>query len=97
MHLCEETIAALVNRLDAVIRMQVCAQRGDAAGNGVCRNVNVAPKGLLERERSDDLPGVGQQYLQRGQFFGGQMQKRFSAIKGAVGLKPQAGKEESWL
>jgi hypothetical protein len=25
------------------------------------------------------------------------MQKRFSAIKGAVGLKPQAGKEESWL
>lgn len=93
-HLCKKAIAPLVDGLNAIVRLQASAQRGETAGHGVRGDVDVAPKGLLELLRSDDLAGVGEQELKGGQFPGRKMQQRLSTVKGAVGFKPEAGEEE---
>jgi len=54
----QQAIAALIDRLDAIIRVKVGAQRRQAARHTVCGHVYLAPQGLLELQRRNDLPGV---------------------------------------
>jgi hypothetical protein len=92
-HLGREAVSALVDGLDALFRLKPRAQRGEALGNAVGGNVHIAPQSLAQLEGRNDLAGVGNQETERRQLLGRQMNDRFSAQEGAVGLEPEACKQ----
>ena len=57
----------------------------------------IAPECLTKLQGRDDPAGIGHQQAQRCQFLGGQVNRRFTAQKGAVGFQTEARKGELWL
>jgi hypothetical protein len=87
-----EAVAALVNSLDACIRLKPRAQAGHALGNAVGCHMHIAPQHLLQLHGRDNLAGVRHQQPQRRQLLGRQVNHRLTAPERAIGLQPEPRK-----
>jgi hypothetical protein len=59
--------------------------------------MNIAPQRLFKLQGSDDLAGIGQQYSERSQFSGRQMEQSLAAKERSVRFEPEAGESEGGL
>ena len=64
----EEAVAALIDGLNAVVRMQVRAQRGKQARHRVGGYMEFTPERLFYLGRRNDLTGMGEQQPQCSEF-----------------------------
>ena len=87
-----EAVAALVNSLDAHIRLKPRAQAGHTLGNAVCRHMHIAPQGIFHLRRRDHLGGVRYKQSQRREFLGRQVNHHFAAPQRTISIQPEAGK-----
>jgi len=75
--------------------LQAGAQGGKTLGHAIGGHVHIGPQGLVELHGGNDLPGMSQQEPERGQLFGREVKRSFSAEESAIGFEPEAGKRES--
>ena len=94
-HLGSEAVSALVDSLNAVFRFEASTQRRQALGNTVGGDMDIAPERLAQLCGGHDAACIGQQEPKRSKFFGGQVNRRFSAEEGAVNFQAEAGKRNS--
>ncbi len=95
MHLGRETVSALVDSLNALLRFKPGAQRRKAFGDAVRGDVNLAPEFLCQLLRGDYLARMGQQEPERRKLFRRQMDDRVSTVERAIRFETETSKRES--
>jgi len=93
-HRADQTISALVDGLDALIRLEPGAQRRQTARHAVPGDVGVAPERVFQLSLSYDLAGMLEEQSKRRQFLWRKMNRLVSPKERAVAIQSEIAERE---